>query len=89
VRAPALAIFAVIDSMPGVFPTAATFDSATAVQARRFTSALQALGAAERARYRRELPSGQVLELHGANHYVFYSNEAEVEGAMRGFLEGS
>lgn len=89
VRAPALAIFAVIDSMPGVFPTAATFDSATAVQARRFTSALQALGAAERARYRRELPSGQVLEIHGANHYVFYSNEAEVEGAMRGFLEGS
>jgi pimeloyl-ACP methyl ester carboxylesterase len=88
VHAPALAIYAVIDSMPGLFPTAATFDSATTAQARRFTSALQALGATERARYRRELPTGQVLELPGANHYVFYSNEKEVEGAMKQFLLG-
>ena len=86
VHAPALAIYAVIDSMPDLFPAAATFDSATAAQARRFTSALQAIGTTERARYRRELPTGHVLELHGANHYVFYSNEAEVEGAMREFL---
>ncbi len=89
VRAPALAIYAVIDSMPDLFPTASTFDSATAAQARRFTASLQALGATERARYRRELPSGQVLELPGANHYVFYSNQKEVEGAMREFLEGA
>lgn len=89
VHTPALAIYAVIDSMPDLFASAATFDSATAAQARRFTSALQALGARERTRYHRELPSGQTLELHGANHYVFYSNEAEVEGAMREFLEGS
>ena len=87
VHAPALAIYAVIDSMPGMFPSAATFDSATAAQARRFTSALQQLGTEERARYRREMPAGQVLEIHGANHYVFYSNEAQVEGAMRGFLK--
>jgi pimeloyl-ACP methyl ester carboxylesterase len=87
VHAPALAIYAVIDSMPGMFPSAATFDSATTAQARRFTSALQQLGAEERARYRREMPAGQVLEIHGANHYVFYANEAQVEGAMRGFLE--
>lgn len=89
VHAPALAIYAVIDSMPDLFPTAATFDSATAAEARRFTSALQAIGATERARYRRDLPAGQVLELHGANHYVFYSNEKDVEGAMREFLGGS
>jgi hypothetical protein len=36
----------------------------------------------------REFPAAQVLELHGANHYVFYSNEAEVERAMRTFLAG-
>jgi pimeloyl-ACP methyl ester carboxylesterase len=89
VHAPALAIYAVIDSMPDLSPTAATFDSATAAEARRFTSALQAIGATERARYHRGLPAGQVLELHGANHYVFYSNEKDVEGAMREFLGGS
>jgi pimeloyl-ACP methyl ester carboxylesterase len=89
VRAPTLAIFAVIDSMPNVFPTAATFDSATAEQARRFTSVLQALGATERARFRRGLPTGKVLELHGANHFVFYANETDVAGAMRGFLLGA
>ena len=88
VHAPALAIYAVIDSMPGVFASAATFDSATTAQARQFTSALQQLGAQERARYRREMPAGQVLEIHGANHYVFYSNEAEVEGAIKEFLLG-
>lgn len=89
VHAPTLAIYAVIDSIPNLFPAAATFDSVTAAQARRFTSALQALGATERARYRRELPTGQLLELHGASHYVFYSNEQEVEGAMRNFLLGT
>lgn len=86
VHAPALAIYAVIDSMPDLFPTAAAFDSAAAAPARRLTAALQELGDTERARYRREMPSGQALELHGANHYVFYSNEAEVAAAMRGFL---
>ena len=85
-RTPALAIFAVIDSVPDVFPAAATFDSATGAVAQRFTSALEALGSTERARFRREVPAGQVLELHGANHYVFYSNEPEVAAAMRGFL---
>jgi len=87
-RTPALAIFAVIDSVPDVFPAAATFDSATGAVAQRFTSALEALGSTERARFRREVPAGQVLELHGANHYVFYSNEPEVAAAMRGFLTG-
>jgi len=89
VRAPALAIYAVIDSMPQLFPGSASFDSTTAAAAHRLTSALQALGTAERARFRRELPTGQVLEIEGANHYVFYSNQAEVAGAMRRFLEGS
>ncbi len=33
------------------------------------------------------VPAGaQVLELPGANHYVFVSNAAEVERAMRAFL---
>jgi hypothetical protein len=42
--------------------------------------------AVERTRVRRELPAAQVLELHGANHYVFDSNRAEVIRLMRTFL---
>jgi pimeloyl-ACP methyl ester carboxylesterase len=40
----------------------------------------------ERTRASRELPRAHVLELHGANHYVFASNPGEVTGAMRAFL---
>jgi pimeloyl-ACP methyl ester carboxylesterase len=88
VKAPALAIFAVVDSITQFYPGFASFDSARADTARRFAAALQALSAGERARVHREFPAAQVLELHGANHYVFYSNEAEVERAMRTFLAG-
>ena len=34
----------------------------------------------------RELKDAQLLELHGANHYVFDSNAREVVAAMRAFL---
>jgi pimeloyl-ACP methyl ester carboxylesterase len=86
VRAPALAIYAVEDSAPQVFPGWGRLDSAGRVAARHFTAVLQAWAAAERARFRRELPSGQVVELHGANHYVFASHPSEVTRAMRAFL---
>ena len=86
VRVPALAIYAVVDSAPQVFPSWGRLDSTGRVVARHFTSVLQAWAAAERARFRRELPTGEVVELHGANHYVFASNAAEVTQAMRSFL---
>jgi pimeloyl-ACP methyl ester carboxylesterase len=86
VRVPALAIYAVVDSAPQVFPSWGRRDSTGRVVARHFTSVLQAWAAAERARFRRELPTGEVVELHGANHYVFASNAAEVTQAMRSFL---
>jgi non-heme chloroperoxidase len=88
VRAPALVINAVIDSVGQVFPYWPTLDSTQLDRARRFTAALQRWSAAERARSRRELPSAQVLELHGANHYVFDSNRTKVIRWMRAFLAG-
>ncbi len=36
---------------------------------------------------RRSIPSARVIVIPGANHYVFISNEAEVERAMRTFLD--
>lgn len=86
VRAPALAIYAVVDSAPEIFPSWATLDSVGRVAAGRFTATLQAWAATERKRLRRELPAAQVRELHGANHYVFSSNPSEVTQAMRAFL---
>jgi non-heme chloroperoxidase len=86
VRAPALAIYAVVDSAPQVFPSWTTLDSADRVAARHFTAILQAWAARERKRLRRELPTAQVRELHGANHYVFSSHPREVTRAMRDLL---
>lgn len=86
VHAPALVIDAVIDSAPQVFPAWAALDASRRDAARRFTAALQAWAATERARVRRELPTARLLELHGAHHYVFASHPAEVTQAMRAFL---
>ncbi len=86
VRAPALVIDAVVDSVGQVFPYYAALDAPHQDAARRFTAALQRWAAAERARVRRELATAQVLELHAANHYVFDSNRAEVIQSMREFL---
>jgi pimeloyl-ACP methyl ester carboxylesterase len=88
VRAPALVIDAVADSAPQVFPMWARLDSAQRAAGRRYTAVLQHWAATERARVARELPEARVLELHGANHYVFASNPREVREAMRAFLAG-
>ncbi|HET6576983.1 MAG TPA: alpha/beta hydrolase [Gemmatimonadales bacterium] len=88
VRAPALVIDAVVDSAPQVFPLWARLDRAQRAAARRYTTILQQWAATERARVARELPGARVLELHGANHYVFASNPREVTEAMRAFLAG-
>jgi non-heme chloroperoxidase len=86
VRAPALVIDAVIDSVGQVFPFYRSLSAPRQATARRATAALQRWAAAERARVRRELPSAQLLELHGANHYVFDSHRSEVIRSMRAFL---
>ncbi|MFL5447451.1 MAG: alpha/beta fold hydrolase [Gemmatimonadales bacterium] len=88
VHAPALVIDAVVDSVGQLFPSYAALDSPHQAAARRFTAALQRWAAAERARVRGELASAQLLELHGANHYVFDSNRTEVIRSMRTFLAG-
>jgi non-heme chloroperoxidase len=86
VRTPALAIYAVTDSAPQVFPTWPTLDAEARAAARHFTLVLQRWAATERARFRHGLPSAEVLELHGANHYVYFSHPSEVTRAMRDFL---
>jgi pimeloyl-ACP methyl ester carboxylesterase len=86
VRARALVIDAVVDSAPELFPLWPRLDRAERAKATAFTAALQRWQAAERAQVARALPQARVLELHGANHYVFASNPREVREAMRTFL---
>jgi non-heme chloroperoxidase len=86
VRAPALVIYAVVDSVGQVFRFYSALDPPHRDAARRFTAALQRWAATERARVRRQLASAQVVELHGANHYVFDSHRTEVIHSVREFL---
>jgi pimeloyl-ACP methyl ester carboxylesterase len=86
VHTPALVIDAVVDSAPQAFPSFAQLDSTTQQAAIRFTGTLQRWQAAEEDKVRRELAGAQIVELHGANHYVFYSHPTEVTDAMRKFL---
>jgi len=86
VRAPALVIDAVTDSVGQVLPYWTALQTAERERARRFIAELQRWSATERERVRRELPTAQILELHGANHYVFDSHRSEVIGAMKAFL---
>jgi pimeloyl-ACP methyl ester carboxylesterase len=85
-HAPALAIYAVVDSAPQLFPLWTTLEAAGRAEARHFTATLQTWAATERARLGCDLPTAQVRELHGANHYVFSSHPGAVTQAMRAFL---
>ena len=89
VHAPALVIYAVVDSAPQVFPAWPLLDTLARAASRRFTTALRAWASAERAKVRRAWPAAEVIEIHGANHYVFASHPTEVARAMRTFLAHS
>lgn len=87
VTAPALAFYAVPDSAPAMFSYYATLDSTGRAQAQAFFAAFSPWIDQERGRFRREVVNGRVVELHGAHHYIFMSNEAEVTREMKAFLE--
>lgn len=86
VRAPALVICAIVDSVPQLFHSWATFDDSGRARAVAFTALLERWGAAGRAAIKPLMPTARWMELPGANHYIFDSNEREVEAAMRAFL---
>lgn len=85
-KAPVLAIDAVTDSAAQLFPLWPTFDGATRSRAAAFTQALQAWAAAQRESLTVALPAAQLVQLHGANHYVFDSHRAETTQLMRTWL---
>lgn len=86
VKAPALAIDAVVDSAPQMFPRWSKFSDSTKALGRSFTAKITAWGSEQRALFKKGVPTATVVELHGANHYVFYSNRNDVVREMRAFL---
>ncbi len=87
VSAPALAIYAVDTTAAYLAPWLTAGAPGWAEAEALWTTVFQPFYAAERARFAREVPGGAVLELDGANHYVFLSDPDRVAAAIRAFLE--
>jgi pimeloyl-ACP methyl ester carboxylesterase len=83
---PALAFYAVADSARDVIPWYAALDSAGRAAAQKTFALFTPFASAAREQFQREVKQGRVIELHGAHHYVFISNAAEVAREMRAFL---
>jgi non-heme chloroperoxidase len=85
VRAPALAIYAITDRVAQSEPWQRA-DTAHAEGMQHYLSGTESVYAKVRAEFRAGVKKGQVLEIHGAHHWVFVSNRDEVLRAVRRFL---
>ena len=85
-KCPSLAIYSVPDSAGAVAPWYPLLDSTGRAQADRLLPLLQAWSRASRTQYRQNAPFAHILEIHNAHHYVFESNRAETEHAIRAFV---
>jgi pimeloyl-ACP methyl ester carboxylesterase len=86
ISAPALAFYAVADSVADLIPSYAALDSAGRAAAQKVYGVFTPFARTAREQFQREARQGRVIELHGAHHYVFISNAAEVARDMRAFL---
>jgi pimeloyl-ACP methyl ester carboxylesterase len=87
VHCPAVAIYAVPDSVADVVPYYAELDSAGRAQGETLLRFVQAVVEDSRARIAR-FPQNTVVELRGGNHSIFLQQPEEVARAMRTFLSG-
>lgn len=87
VTAPALGLYAVArdagDVVPWLVPSAHVWPIAQEV----FHQVFEPFYLGERLRFRTGVAQGRVLELTGANHYVFLSDPDRVAAAVRSFLQ--
>jgi len=85
VRAPALAIYAVTDSVSQLEPWQRA-DRAHAAGLRELLRGTNLVYEKLRAAFRAQVRSGQVLEIHGGHHWIFVSDRDAVITAVRRFL---
>jgi pimeloyl-ACP methyl ester carboxylesterase len=87
VQAPALAIFAFPAGPADMFPHRyASMDAANQAAARKMAEATAQRSHKALRDFKRSVVHGQALELPGANHYLFVTNEDQVLRAVRDFL---
>lgn len=85
IRAPALAIYAVTDSVSQLEPWQ-RLDTAHFAGLDSLVRGSEIAFARSRAEFERRVAHATVLEIHGAHHWVFVSNRDEVLAAIRAFL---
>jgi pimeloyl-ACP methyl ester carboxylesterase len=85
VKAPALAIYAVIDSVAQLEPWQRS-DLEHAAALRDMIRGTESVEAKLRAEFKREVARGTVVEIHGGHHWIFVSHRDRVLAAMREFL---
>jgi pimeloyl-ACP methyl ester carboxylesterase len=87
VRAPAIAFYALQPEPEQAFPTYHALDATGRAIARTNTDYWYRWALVQRDAFRRGMHDGQVVEIIGANHFVFISHEGEVLQAMREFFD--
>jgi len=85
VRAPALAIYAVIDSVSQLEPWQRT-DREHVNGLQEMIRGTEFVDQKLRAQFKKEVAHGFVLEIHGGHHWVFVSHRDEVLAAVRRFI---
>jgi pimeloyl-ACP methyl ester carboxylesterase len=87
IKCPALAIYALNDSIIQFAPFYAKLDAINKKKVDMLYSIFTEFAIEEGARFMKEEPGGIVKEIRGANHYLFISNTAETEKLIRDFLK--
>jgi non-heme chloroperoxidase len=85
IRAPALAIYAVTDSVSQLEPWQRT-DTAHFAGLQALVRGVGIATAQSRAEFRKRVADGTVLEIHGGHHWIFVSHRDQVLAAIRDFL---
>jgi len=85
IRAPALAIYAVADTVSQLEPWQRT-DRERAAGLQELIRGTEFVERKLRSQFRDEVPHGFVVEIHGGHHWVFVSHREQVLAAVRRFL---
>jgi non-heme chloroperoxidase len=86
IRAPALAIYAVTDTVTQLEPWQRE-DRARLEGQQELVRGTEFVERKLRSQFRDEVPRGAVLEIRGAHHWIFVSNRDQVIAAVRQFLQ--
>ena len=87
IKAPALAIYAVTDTVTQLEPWQRA-DRERVAGNQEVIRGTELVEKKLREKFRAEVPKGEVLEIHGGHHWIFISHRAEVIAAVRKFLLG-